>query len=43
MSSVMKTYQQRQLLHARREERKAHKERAEEKDEFADKGSLDNS
>merc|ERR1711953_1018924 len=33
----MKTFQKRELLHARREERKAHKERAEEKDEFADK------
>ncbi|CAG5098174.1 Oidioi.mRNA.OKI2018_I69.XSR.g15430.t2.cds [Oikopleura dioica] len=37
MESVMKTYQKRELLRARREERKAHKERAEEKDEFADK------
>ena len=34
----METYQKRELLRARREERKAHKERAEEKDEFADKG-----
>jgi len=37
MNGIMKTFQKRELLHARREERKAHKERAEEKDEFADK------
>jgi len=37
MDGIMKTFQKRALLHARREERKAHKERAEEKDEFADK------
>jgi len=37
MDGIMKTFQKRELLHARREERKAHKERAEEKDEFADK------
>merc|ERR1712210_168346 len=37
MEGIMKTFQKRELLHARREERKAHKERAEEKDEFADK------
>ena len=41
MDGIMKTFQKRELLHARREERKAHKERAEEKDEFADKGLFD--
>ena len=41
MDGILKTFQKRELLHARREERKAHKERAEEKDEFADKGLFD--